>query len=80
MDITSSAKVRRDHDLGISYNNFIQSAGLKDGPSHCEKLPTIMYTTLDSVAQDPNAIIEIDISNAFNVLCRQTRYLSLEKK
>ena len=48
--------------------------GLKDGASHCAKLLTIMYDNLDSDAQDPVVIIKVDISYAFNVLCR---YLSL---
>ena len=34
-----------------------------------------MYDNLDSHAQDPDVIIKIDISNAFNALCR---YLSLD--
>ena len=55
--------------------NFIQFAGLKDGASHCAKLLTIMYDNLDSDAHDPDVIIKIDISNAFNVLCR---YLTLD--
>ena len=58
-----------------TYDNFIQFAGLKDGASHCAKLLTIMYDNLDSDAQDPDVIIKIDISNAFNALCR---YLSLD--
>ncbi len=58
-----------------TYDNFIQFAGLKDGASHCAKLLTIMYDNLDSDAQDPDVIIKVDISNAFNVLCR---YLTLD--
>ena len=58
-----------------TYDNFIQFAGLKDGASHCAKLLTIIYDNLDSDAQDPDVIIKIDISNAFNVLCR---YLTLD--
>ena len=58
-----------------TYDNFIQFAGLKDRASHWAKLLTIMYNNLDSDAQDPDVIIKIDISNAFNVLCR---YLSLD--
>ena len=34
-----------------------------------------MYNNLDSDAQDPDVIIKMDISNAFNDLCR---YLSLD--
>ena len=42
-----------------TYDNFIQFAGLKDGPSHCAKLLTIMYHNLDSDAQDTDVIIKL---------------------
>jgi len=36
--------------------------------SHCAKILSSMYAALNS---DPDVIIKLDISNAFNVLCRQ---------
>ena len=53
-----------------TYENFLQTAGLKDGASHCAKILTSMYATLNSDPTDPDVIIKIDIVNAFNMLCR----------
>ena len=54
-----------------SYDNFIQTAGIRDGASHCAKILSVFYDNLDiSDPNDPDAIIKIDISNAFNTTDR----------
>jgi hypothetical protein len=53
------------------YENFMQTAGLQDGASHCAKILSAMYASLNSDPSDPDVIIKLDISNAFNVLCRR---------
>jgi hypothetical protein len=50
---------------------FLQTAGLQDGASHCAKILSAMYAALDPDPSDPDVIIKLDISNAFNALCRQ---------
>jgi hypothetical protein len=52
-----------------TYDNFLQTAGLQDGASHCAKILSAMYASLNSDPSDPDVIIKLDISNAFNVLC-----------
>jgi hypothetical protein len=54
-----------------TYENFLQTAGLQDGASHCAKILSAMYDSLNSDPSDPDVIIKLDISNAFNVLCRR---------
>ncbi len=54
-----------------TYEKFLQTAGLQDGASHCVKNLSSMYAALNSNPSDPDIIINLDISNAFNVLCRQ---------
>jgi hypothetical protein len=54
-----------------TYENFLQTAGLQDGASHCAKILSAMYASLNSDPSDPDVIIKLDISNAFNVLCRR---------
>ena len=50
-----------------SYDNFIQTAGIRDGASHCAKVLSVFYDSLDiSDPNDPEVIIKIDVSNAFN--------------
>ena len=50
-----------------SYDNFIQTAGIRDGVSHCAKILTCFYDNLDvSDPTDPEVIIQIDVANAFN--------------
>ena len=50
-----------------SYDNFIQTAGIRDGASHCAKILTCFYDNLDvSDPTDPEVIIQIDVVNAFN--------------
>ncbi len=50
-----------------TYDNFIQTAGIKDGASHCAKILTCFYVNLDiSDPTDPEVIIQIDVANAFN--------------
>ena len=66
----NSARGPISHIFTSTYDNFIQTAGLKDGASHCAKILSIMYSSLNSNPSDPDVIIKIDISNAFNVLCR----------
>ena len=50
-----------------TYDNFIQTAGIRDGVSHCAKILSVFYDNLDT---DDPVIIKIDISNAFNTTCR----------
>ncbi len=59
------------HIFTSTYENFLQTAGLQDGASHCAKIFSSMYAALSSDPSDPDVIIKLDISNAFNVLCRQ---------
>lgn len=50
-----------------SYDNFIQTAGIRDGASHCAKILTCFYDNLDvSDPTDPEVIIQIDVANTFN--------------
>ena len=54
-----------------SYDNFIQTAGTRDGASHCAKILSVFYDNLDtSDPNDPDVIIKIDVSNAFNTTDR----------
>jgi len=54
-----------------SYDNFIQTAGIRDGASHCAKILSVFYDNLDtSDPNDPDVIIKIDVSNAFNTTDR----------
>jgi hypothetical protein len=54
-----------------TYDKFIQTAGIRDGASHCAKILSVFYDNLDtSDPNDPEVIIKIDISNAFNTTCR----------
>jgi hypothetical protein len=46
----------------------VQTAGLKDGTSHCAKILTSIFDALVSHPNDPDIIIKIDI---VNVLSRQ---------
>jgi hypothetical protein len=50
---------------------FLQTAVLQDGASHCAKILSSMYAALNSDPSDPDVIIKLGISNAFNALCRQ---------
>jgi hypothetical protein len=50
-----------------TYDNFIQTAGIKDGASHSAKILTCFYDNLDvSDSTDPEVTIQIDVANAFN--------------
>jgi hypothetical protein len=50
-----------------THDNFIQTAGIRDGASHCAKILSCFYDNLEtSKPSDPDVIIKIDISNAFN--------------
>jgi DNA-directed RNA polymerase len=54
-----------------SYDNFIQTAGIRDGPFHCVKILSVFYDNLDtSDPNDPDVIIKIDVSNVFNTTDR----------
>jgi hypothetical protein len=54
-----------------TYDNFIQTAGIRDGASHCAKILSVFYDNIDtSDPNDPEVIIKIDMSNAFNTTCR----------
>jgi hypothetical protein len=50
-----------------TYDNFLQTAGIKDGASHYVKILTCFFDNLDvSDPTDPEVIIQIDVVNAFN--------------
>ncbi len=50
-----------------SYDNFIQTGGIRDCSSHCVKILTYFYDNLDvSDPTDPEVIIKIDVTNVFN--------------
>jgi hypothetical protein len=54
-----------------TYDNIIQTPGIRDGVSHCAKILSGFYDNLDtSDPNDPEVIIKIDISNVFNTTCR----------
>jgi hypothetical protein len=54
-----------------SPDNFIQTAGIRDGASHCAKILSVFYDSLNtSDSNDPDVIIKIDVSNAFNTTDR----------
>jgi hypothetical protein len=54
-----------------SYDNFIQTAGIRDGASPCAKILSVFYDNLDtSDPNDPDVIIKIDVSNVFNTTDR----------
>jgi hypothetical protein len=54
-----------------TYDNFIETAGIRDGASHCAKILSVFYDNLDSSdPNDPEVITKIDISNAFSTTCR----------
>jgi hypothetical protein len=54
-----------------SYDNFIQTAGIRDGVSYYAKILSVFYDNLDtSDPNDPDVIIKIDVSNAFNTTDR----------
>jgi hypothetical protein len=62
------------HILHLKSRIFVQTAGLKDGASHCAKILTSVFDLLNSNPNDPDVIIKIDIVNAFNVLSRQLTF------
>jgi hypothetical protein len=54
-----------------SSDNFIQTAGIRHGASHCAKILSEFYDNLNiSDPNDPDVIIKIDVSNAFNTTDR----------
>ncbi len=54
-----------------TYDIFIQTAGIRDGTSHWAKILSTFYDSPDTTdLNDPEVIIKIDISNAFNSTCR----------
>ena len=54
-----------------TYDNFIQTAGSRDGTAHCAKILSVFYDNLNtSDPNDPDVIIKIDISNALNTTNR----------
>jgi hypothetical protein len=57
-----------------NFDNFIQTAGIRDGASRCAKILSVFYDNLNtSDPNDPDVIIKIDLSNAFNTTCRVLR-------
>ena len=54
-----------------TYDNFIQTACIRDGASHCAKILSVFYDNLNTTdMNDPDVIIKIDISNAFKTTNR----------
>jgi hypothetical protein len=52
-------------------DKFLQTTGIRDGVSHCAKILSVFYDSLDTAnPNDPELIMKIDISNAFNTTCR----------
>ena len=54
-----------------TYDNFIQTTGIRDGVSHCAKILVYFNDNLDT--SDPNVldvIIKIEMSNSFNTTDR----------
>jgi hypothetical protein len=50
-----------------SYDNFIQTTGIRDGASHCVKILTCFCDNLDvSDPTDPEVIIKIDVANVLD--------------
>ncbi len=50
-----------------TYDNFIQTRGIRDGTSNYVKILSVFYDNLDTPdPNDPEVIINIDISNVFN--------------
>ena len=44
-----------------TYDNFIQTSGIRDGASYCAKILSVFYDNLDvSDPNDPNVIIKIE--------------------
>ncbi len=44
-----------------TYDIFIQTAGIRDGASHCAKILSVFYDNLDTTDHnDPEVIIKID--------------------
>jgi hypothetical protein len=69
----NATPVRNDaaKPFASTYDNFIQTAGIRNGASHCAKILSLFYDKLDiSDPHDPEVIIKIDISNVFNSTCR----------
>ena len=56
------------------YDNFIQTAGTKDGASHCANILNLFYHDLAPPARDdasdPKVIVKLDLSQAFQTTCR----------
>ena len=51
-----------------TYDNFIQTTGMRGGVWHSGKILSVFYDNLDtSDPNDPEVIIKIDISNTFNI-------------
>jgi hypothetical protein len=54
-----------------TYDHFIQTAGIRDGASHCAKLLACFYDNLETAdPSDPDVIIKIDMTYAFNTTYR----------
>jgi hypothetical protein len=68
----NSAPVRNEAaKIFTSTYNFIQTAGIRDGASHCAKILSTFYDSLDTTdLNDPEVIIKIEVSNSFNSTCR----------
>ncbi len=61
----------RNEAAKLFTSSYIQTSGIRDGASHCAKILSVFYDNLDiSDPNDPDVIIKIDVSNAFNTTDR----------
>ena len=65
--------------LRVYIRHIFKTAGLQNGASHCAKILSSMYAAIDSDPSDPDVIFKLDISNAFNTLCRQLTPVSRDR-
>jgi hypothetical protein len=71
--VRNEEPVRNEKLFTSTDDNCIQTAGIRDGASHCAKILSVFYDILDtSDPNDPEVIIKpmIGISNSFNTTCR----------
>ena len=69
--VRNEEPVRNEKLFTSTDDNCIQTAGIRDGASHCAKILSIFYDSLDTTdLNDPEVIIKIDISNVFHSTCR----------
>ena len=71
VNVTPSVRNETTKLFTSTYDNFIQTTGIRDGTSYCGKILSV-FDSLDTSDpnHDPEVIIKIDISNVFNTTCR----------